>query len=399
MPRKIIHLDLDAFYCAVEERRKPDLRGKAFAVGGRPEQRGVVSSCSYAARQKGVRSAMPMARAQRLCPELLIVDPDHAAYSEASRQVMERLHLVTPLVEQISIDEAFLDVSDLPDPAEQIARKLQEQIRKDLELPCSLGIATNKLVAKIATDAAKAEAVKNSRYTGGPPNAIKDVLPGQEAEFLASLPAIALWGIGPKTAARLAESGIHTIGDLAGCSQADLVRRFGKNGFELAQHARGVDDRPVETSHEIKSISREVTFARDVVDPKVLNNTLRELAGDVGHSLRKEGLTGSTVKLKLRWSDFTTLTRQVTLPQPTSLDETIYLAASELFSKAWHPRQPVRLIGVGVSGFGKVVQQLSLWEISPEKQLQQEKSARLQRAVDELHEKFGEKILKRGADE
>jgi DNA polymerase IV len=398
MPRKIIHLDLDAFFCSVEERRQPDLRGKAFAVGGSPDQRGVVASCSYAARQKGVRSAMPMAKALRLCLDLIIVDPDHRAYSEASHQVMERLHQVTPLLEQISIDEAFLDVSDLPEPAESIARRLQEQIRVELALPCSLGIAANKLVAKIATDKGKAEALKGSQYTGGPPNAITIVSPGHEAEFLAPLPAIALWGIGPKTAARLAEDGLITIGDLARCSQADLIKRFGKNGVEIAMHARGIDDRPVETSHEIKSVSREVTFAKDVVDPQILHRTLRELSDDVGRSLRKEGLSGSTVKLKLRWSDFTTLSRQLTLLQPTNLDDLLYSAASDLFNKAWPLNKPVRLIGVGVSGFEKPVQQLSLWDSTPEKQKQQEKTRRLQSAVDTLHEKYGENILKRGAE-
>lgn len=396
MLRKIIHLDLDAFFCAVEERRKPELGGKAFAVGGSPEQRGVVSSCSYAARKRNVRSAMPMARALRLCPELIIIPPDHAAYSEASHQVMERLKQITPLVEQISIDEAFLDVSDLPEPAELIARKLQERIRDELGLPCSLGIATNKLVAKIATDTGKAAVLKNPNYVGGPPNAITVVPPGLEAEFLAPLPVTALWGVGPKTGARLAEEGIHTIGDLAKLSDTELVRRFGKNGYALARHARGMDDSPVETSHEIKSISREVTFARDVVDSKTLTYTLRQLVEQVGHSLRQEGLTVSTVKLKLRWQDFATITRQVTLHQPTDLDETIYAAAFDLFSKTWQPGKPVRLIGVGVSGFGHPIRQLSLWENAPEQRKQRQRSARLQRALDELHEKFGDQILKRG---
>jgi DNA polymerase-4 len=207
-----------------------------------------------------------------------------------------------------------------------------------------------------------------------------------------------LWGIGPKTAARLAEDGLLTIGDLARSSQPELVKRFGKNGVEIAQHARGIDDRPVETSHEIKSVSREVTFAKDIADPQILHRTLRELADDVGRSLRKENLAGSTVKLKLRWSDFTTLSRQVTIPQPTNLDDTIHAAASELFNKTWQPKQPVRLIGVGVTGFEKPVQQLSLWDSTPEKQKQQEKKRRLQSAVDALHEKYGEKILKRGPE-
>jgi DNA polymerase-4 len=398
MPRKIIHLDLDAFFCSVEENRTPDLRGKAFAVGGSPQERGVVASCSYAARKKGVRSAMPMAKAMRLCPGLIIVDPDHKAYAAASRQVMERLRQITPLLEQISIDEAFLDVSDLPSDAETIARLLQEQVRTQLGLPCSLGIASNKLVAKIATDKGKADALKSSAYAGGPPYAITVVPPGHEAEFLAPLPAIALWGIGPKTAARLAEDGLNTIGDLARCPQADLVKRFGKNGYEISQHARGIDDRPVETYRETKSVSREVTFAKDVVDPQVLNATLKELSESVSRSLRKESLAGCTVKLKLRWSNFATLSRQVTLPQPTDLDEAIFSAANELFAKAWQPRQPVRLIGVGVSGFDKPARQLSLWDASPEKQEQEAKKKRLQHALDNLHEKYGENILKRGSD-
>lgn len=395
-PRQIIHLDLDAFFCSVEERRQPDLRGKAFAVGGLPEQRGVVSSCSYAARRKGVRSAMPMSRALRLCPELLVISPNYPAYAEASHQVMDRLRQITPSIEQISIDEAFIDVTDHPDPPEQIARRLQQQIRLELELPCSLGIAANKLVAKIATDAGKAAALNDSAHLASPPNALTRVPAGTEAEFLAPLPAIALWGIGPKTAERLAGKGINTIGDLAKCSQAYLTQHFGKNGYELWQRARGIDERPVETSHEIKSVSRETTFAKDLLDPQRLHQTLRELSNEVGHSLRKEGLSGSTVKLKLRWSNFTTLSRQVTLAQPTDLDETIYAAASDLFNKAWQPRQPVRLIGVGVSGFGKTIQQLSLWESNPEAHFRQQKKEQLQRAVDALHEKYGDHILKRG---
>ncbi|MBI4771414.1 MAG: DNA polymerase IV, partial [Chloroflexi bacterium] len=206
MPRKILHLDLDAFFCAVEEQRDPALRGQAFAVGGRPEARGVVASCSYAARRFGVRSAMPMARAVKLCSGLIIVPSRHKVYSDVSRQVMERLYDLTPLVEQISIDEAFLDVSDLPESGEALARRLQATMRDELRLPCSLGVATNKLVAKIASDVGKAAA-----RTGAPPNAILVVPPGEEAAFLAPLPAAALWGVGPKTATRLAGLGIHTI--------------------------------------------------------------------------------------------------------------------------------------------------------------------------------------------
>ncbi|MEW6405241.1 MAG: DNA polymerase IV, partial [Chloroflexota bacterium] len=200
MPRVIMHLDLDAFYCAVEEIYNPNLRGKPFAVGGKPNERGVVSSCSYAARRKGVRSAMPMARALRLCPNLIIVPGRHGLYEEASEQVMEKLRNLTPLVEQISIDEAFLDISGTSTAPARIARDLQAAIKNELQLPSSIGIASNKLVAKIAT-----EVGKKSGKGDGPPFGLTIVPAGEEAAFLAPLPADMLWGVGPKTGAKLAE--------------------------------------------------------------------------------------------------------------------------------------------------------------------------------------------------
>jgi DNA polymerase-4 len=386
-PRKIIHLDLDAFFCAVEEQLNPSLRGKAFAVGGRPEERGVVASCSYAARRYGVRSAMAMARALRLCPQLIIVSSRHGKYSQVSRQVMAHLHAITPQVEQISIDEAFLDVSDLPQPAEAIARQLQVRVQADPGLPCSLGVATNKLLAKIANDVGKAS------FRGeGPPNAITVVPPGQEAAFLAPLPVEALWGIGPKTAEHLAEIGIRTIGELAKRSEIELMRLFGKNGYDLALRARGIDDRPIVTSHAVKSISQETTFAQDTRHAKVLEHTLFQLAAGVGTRLRRNHLTGTTVKIKVRWADFTTLTRQVTLEHTTDQDKEIYHTALSLFYKIWHPGQPVRLLGVGVSGLKEHVLQLSLWDDNGEKERQ------LQTAIDQLRQRFGKQIVLRGGD-
>jgi len=385
MSRKIIHLDLDAFFCAVEELHDPTLRGKPFAVGGRPEARGVVSSCSYAARRLGVHSAMPMSRALRLCAGLLVVPPRHHVYGEVSAQVMDRLSQITPLLEQVSIDEAFLDVSDLPEPGENLARHLQEQIRKELDLPCSLGVATNKLVAKIATDVGK-------KATRGdtPPCAITVVPAGQEAAFLDPLPADMLWGVGPKTAAKLAELGIHTIGDIARWPADDLIQRFGENGRELSRHARGLDDRPVVTEHAVKSISQEVTFARDVRDDKVLESTLRELSAQVGRHLRRADLAGATVKIKIRWPDFTTLTRQVTLPQPSDQDEEIAVTALDLLAKVRPKGKAVRLIGVGVTGLGAPLRQLELWG------QEAEKGRKLQRAIDELQERFGNEAIQRG---
>ncbi len=385
MNRTILHLDLDAFYCAVEENQNTELRGKPFAVGGKPDQRGVVSSCSYAARQYGVRSAMPMSRALKLCPRLIVVPGSHRLYGRVSKQVMERLHDLTPLVEQISIDEAFLDISDLPGDVARTARRLQTRIRDELDLPSSIGVAANKLVAKIAT-----EVGKKGAKSGQPPFALTVVPAGKEAEFLAPLPADMLWGVGPKTSARLAELGIHTIGDIARWPEEELARLFGENGREMAAHARGQDQRPVVTEREIKSISQEITYTRDTRDEAAIEKTLKKLSAQVGRRLRSKGLAGTTVKLKIRWPDFTTLTRQVTLPNPTDNDLEITEAALKLLHKVRKPKQAVRLIGVGVSGLGPPIRQLELWEHGTEK------ARRLQAVMDELREKYGDTVIRKG---
>jgi DNA polymerase-4 len=386
MPRLILHLDLDAFFCAVEERRDPSLRGKAFAVGGQPDERGVVASCSYAARQFGVRSAMPMARARRLVPNLIIVSGKHKLYRETSKQVMEKLYGLTALVEQISIDEAFLDITGLPGSPEAIARGLQGAIREELGLPSSIGIASNKLVAKIAT-----EVGKKSAKGSGPPFGLTIVPAGEEAAFLAPLPADMLWGVGPKTSARLTELGIRTIGDIARWPEGELARLFGENGRDLARHARGGDDRPIVTERETKSISQEITFSRDVRDDKLLQKTVREQAAEVAAQLQRSHLAGGTVKLKIRWPDFTTLTRQTTLPQATDREAEIAETALKLLKAVRKPHEAVRLIGVGVSGLGPPVRQLSLWD-APDA----ERSARLQEAVDELRTKYGANVIRHG---
>ncbi|MFP4322042.1 MAG: DNA polymerase IV [Anaerolineales bacterium] len=358
MTRQILHLDLDAFFCAVEEINQPDLRGVPFAVGGSPDARGVVASCSYPARQFGVRSAMPMTQARRLCPELRIIRWSKGEYSAYSARVMAILHEITPQVEQLSIDEAFLDVTG--EDGEARARALQARIRAEVGLPCSLGVATNKLVAKIANNIGKA-AVKTGDY----PNAITVVPPGQEAAFLAPLPTRELWGVGPKTAEKLAALGLDTIGDIATHSPDDLAARFGKHGADLARRARGEDNRPIVTTRERKSISRETTYPRDVNDPATLEATLHELTASVGERLRAKGLTGTTVKIKLRWSDFTTFTRQTTLPQPTDRDADILRAALRLLHDHRPPGRYVRLIGVGISNLAPPSDephQLGLWD-------------------------------------
>ncbi len=251
--RTILHLDLDAFFCAVEELHDPTLRGKAFAVGGSPTGRGVVSSCSYAARKFGVHSAMPMAQAVRLCPSLIIVS--HGGYRAASQQVMQRLQALSPLMEQISVDEAFVDISERPEDPLALAAGLQRNIREELGLPCSVGVAPNKLMAKIATEVGKS----GRDHTGvqprdpealpGYPSRICIVARGTEAAFLAPLPAGMLWGVGPKTAQRLAELGIATIGDIAALSEPELARRFGEHGRSLWRRNRRQDQDPLARFH------------------------------------------------------------------------------------------------------------------------------------------------------
>jgi DNA polymerase-4 len=391
MTRVILHLDLDAFFCAVEEQRNPSLIGKAFAVGGRPEQRGVVASCSYAARRYGVHSAMPTARALKICPGLIIVSSRHGLYGDLSRQVMQHLWALTDQVEQVSIDEAFLDVSDLPEPGFKLARNLQQTIQQELGLPCSIGIASNKLVAKIANDVGKASAKKMD--PPGPPNAITVVPPGQEAEFLEPLPVRALWGVGPKTEERLAEMGIVTIAELAAWPEGDLVHRFGKHGGELALRARGIDESPIVTSHIAKSVSQETTFARDQRHQAQLLQTLLDLSEGVARQLQQVGMYCQTVKLKLRWSDFSTITRQVSLENPTQDPKIIFETTRELFIKAWTTNRPVRLLGVGASALceqeltGKTIRQLGLWDTDPLK------DQRLQETIAALRQRFGDQAI------
>lgn len=387
MTRKILHLDLDAFFCAVEELQNPTLRGRAFAVGGRPEERGVVASCSYPARRRGVRSAMPMSQAVRACPGLLIVPARHRLYRQMSQRVMERVYRLTPLVEQISIDEAFVDVSARAEEPEVLARALQQTIRDELDLPCSIGVATNKLVAKIANNLGKA-----AKQDDAPPCAITVVPPGGEAAFLAPLPCSELWGVGPKTAQRLAGYGIHTIGELAQRSPEELERLLGKHGYEMVLHARGIDNRPVVTEHEQKSISQEITFTRDVGDEAELLRVLHDQSMSVARELRRSGLCASTVKLKLRWPDFTTPTRQMTLTHPSDDGEVIYAAARQLFARLWQPGQWVRLVGVGVSGLTDQPRQMGLFD-PPDERIE-----RLTATVSAMRARFGDNAILRASE-
>jgi DNA polymerase-4 len=376
-PRTILHVDLDAFFCSVEELYASDLRGTPFVVAGDPQGRGVVASASYAARPFGVRSAMPTSRALRLCPGLRVVRPRHALYGRISERIMTRLRDAAPLVEQISIDEAFLDVSDDPRPGAAVAENLRLTIRESFSLPSSWGVAANKLVAKIATEVGK-------------PEGLIVVPPGEEASFLAPLPVQMLWGVGPKARERLEALGVRTIGDLAAQAPAWLETEFGPSGTELAARARGEDTRPVEPSREPRSVSSETTFARDIADGQALRRTLQELSESVGTRLRQAGLAGTTIRLKLRWPDFTTITRQAGLTQPTDQDGEIYQAVAGLFEKVWRSGRPVRLIGVGVAGLGPKLRQLSLFDRA------WQADDRLLAAIDSIRTRYGAEAVRKG---
>lgn len=359
MPRTILHIDLDAFYCSVEEIENPELRGKPFAVGGKPNERGVVASCSYAARAVGVRSAMPMSKAVQLCRDLIIVPGRHRLYGGYSEKVMSKLRDLTPLVEQISIDEAFLDISDIDEDPTRLALDLQADIRVELQLPSSIGIASNKLMAKIATEVGK----KSNKIKDMPPFGFTIVPVGKEAEFLSSLSTDMLWGVGPKTYARLSELGIKTIGDIANWPQKELANLFGEHGKDLWLHAQGIDERPIVTEYETKSVSQETTFNVDISDEKSLQETLRGQSFDVAKQLKRSDLAGKTVKIKIRLPDFTTFTRQTTLPTATNDGDEIFQAALQLMNTVRKPNQAIRLLGVGVSGIGAPIRQLGLWDI------------------------------------
>jgi DNA polymerase-4 len=333
---------------------------------------------------------MPMVMALKLCPELIIVDSHRANYGEYSSKVMSLLHDYTNLIEQVSIDEAFLDITHLDDDAVLVAQKIQDRINQELNLPCSIGVATNKLVAKVANDYGKSS--KNKPQS---PNTITVVKPGKEEEFLAPLPVRALLGIGPKTAEKMAGYGIHTIGDISLFPEDKLVELFGKHGRDLAKRSRGMDDRPITTSYETKSISNERTFTTDIQDQSRLEEVIELLSRKVGKRLRKNNKSARVIRIKLRWSNFTTITRQITIDQPVSSDDQISLTAKHLFRKAWTPKSPVRLLGVGVSGLDEIPIQLELW--GTEKQNHKPSSDEvLDKAVRSIQNKFGGNSIRLG---
>ena len=331
---------MDAFYASVEQREDPSLQGKPVLVGGRPEGRGVVAACSYEARRFGIHSAMPMRTAVARCPQAVIVPPRFDLYRHVSGEVMEIFSEATHLVQPLSLDEAYLDVSEAAaeqDPKE-IAIGLKAQVRQQLFLAVSVGVATSKSVAKIASDFDK-------------PDGLVVVPPGTEREFLAPLPVRRLPGIGPKAEERLSQRGVHTIGDLAQSDASMLHALFGKRGPELRLLSQGRDTRPVEVERVAKSVSAENTFPTDLNDAETLADEVRRLCQRVVSRLQRSDLSGRTVTLKLRLADFTTLTRSSTFTVPIGDYDDLTTAALDLLRHEIQPGRSFRLLGVGVSNF------------------------------------------------
>lgn len=337
--RKIIHIDMDAFYASVEQRDDPRLRGKPVIVGGTPENRGVVAAASYEVRAFGVHSAMPTSRALRLCPDAILVRPRIPHYAEISRQIGEINRQYTDLVEPLSLDECFLDVTDnkrgIPF-ASAIARELRGRIRAEIGLTASAGVAPNKFLAKIASDLHK-------------PDGLVVIRPDEVQRFLEPLPVERVWGVGPATAGEMHRIGVRTIGDLARVPAEALIARFGKSGELFARLARGEDDRPVQAEQRRKSVSQETTFPRDVSDLQALRETIVELADEVWQYCLRKQIQGSTVTVKVRYADFTTVTRSHTVPFPISSRAGLVAEGFQLIEKTQAGAIPVRLVGIGLS--------------------------------------------------
>ncbi len=378
----IIHADMDAFYASVEIRERPELRGKPVVVAGRPDQRGVVSAASYEARKYGIHSAMPTVTALKRCPDLVVLPGHMVLYSEVSHQIHSIFARYTPLIEPLALDEAFLDVTaskKLFGSATDIAQRIKQDIVDELQLAASLGIAPNKFLAKIASDLEK-------------PNGFVVVNPDNVQAFLDPLPVSRLWGVGKVTEQRLHRLGIATVADLRQCSLAIIRQHFSQQGEHLWQLAHGQDNRPVITDYDAKSISHETTFAQDIDDSDILRAVLLNLTEQVAWRLRQHNYRGRTVQLKLRFDNFHTITRSHSLAAPTQVTRELWDTALNLLNKALaNSPSPIRLIGVGVSGFQQkdTQQQLGMFD-------EPRSTAKMvDKITDDVNTRFGSKLLSR----
>lgn len=376
----IFHVDMDAFFVSVEELYDPSLIGKPVIVGGRKGDRGVVSAASYAARKFGVHSAMPLRTAAKLCPQGIFVPGSRERYSEASIEVRKVLDSFTPLVEMASIDEAYLDMTGterLHGPPLEAAHRLHNEMKRRTRLNCSVGVSASRLVSKVASDQAK-------------PNGVLWILRGEEARFLAPLDVRKIPGVGQATEANLHKIGIRRVGDLARFDEGYLADRFGKWGLALAGKSKGLDaggwfDAEIGAHEGAKSISHEHTYSEDSADANMLESTLMKLAEMVARRLRDHGLHTRTIQIKLRYSDFTTITRARTLDQATQVDKDLILASRDLFRANWQRGRKVRLLGVQASSLTPDEGQLNLLDAG-----QHEKWRKALTAVDKLRDRYGD---------
>lgn len=381
MACSILHVDLDAFFVSVEQALEPALRDKPVVVGGNPQGRGVVASASYEARAYGLCAGMPLATAYRLCPQAIFLQGNFSRYQEASERFIDILARFTPFIEVSGIDEAYLDITGfdaLHGSARQLACNLKQAVSRELGITASVGIATSKVVAKVASDLCK-------------PDGLMEVAPGEEAVFLAPLPVAKLPGVGPKTEQRLKGIGIHSIGQLANLSASFVRYVLGRGGGWLHSCARGVDPRKIELPAAAKSISRATTFARDTLSSSFLKANLCYLSQRVGAELRQQRKAARCITLKLRYADFQTITRSRTLKEAVDIDQVIFQTGCELLEKAVeHRGKLVRLIGIGVSRLVAAGRQLSFEDESATR-LEQ-----LNHAIDGLRQKYGFTCIQTG---
>ncbi|MGA2671263.1 MAG: DNA polymerase IV [Dehalococcoidia bacterium] len=381
MARCIFHIDLDAFFVSVEQALNPKLKGKPVIVGGDPERRGVVASASYEARPFGIHAGMPLSKARRLCPQAIFVRANFSRYRDASNRFMEILADFSPDIEPLGVDEAYLDVTGCVEPydsPQKLARAIKEIINKDLKLTASVGIGTCKVVAKIASALCK-------------PDGLLEIAPGEEQAFLNPLPIAKLPGVGEKTEQSLKELGITTIGELASLPLDTLTRRLGATGAVLYSYARGIDDREVEAPGEAKSISQQLTFARDTLDRNFLEANLHNLCQEVCQELRSQNKRAKCVAIRLRYADFKTITRQVTLQEASDVTQVVFATAQQLLSKTLAKQEkPIRLIGIRISSLAGEEKQLPMFDPRVAK------FGQLDQAVDKIRKKYGQTAIKSG---
>jgi len=381
MTRRIMHIDLDAFFVSVEQAQNPDLKGKPVVVGGKPDRRGVVASASYEARRFGLSAGMPLTTASRLCPQAIFIEGNFHKYRDASQKFMAILADFSPYLEPLGLDEAYLNATgfeSIHGTIRQMAVAIKQRIKDKLDICASIGIAGGKVVAKIASDLSK-------------PDGLLEIPAGKERSFLKPLPVAKLPGIGKKSERILKGLGISTIEQLAALPLSVLKSHFGAASELMHNHASGIDDREVEPPGEAKSISRETTFGKDTRDTSFLKATLRYLSERVGSDLRRQGKLAKCVTLKLRYADFTTITRQQTLSQASDTDQTIFDTGSNLLRKELSgEKQAVRLIGIGVSNLVEAGRQLGMLDASTQR------LEKLNSAIDRIRKKYGFTAIQTG---